>query len=215
MQTQQTITFFGTVSYPAISRTSKNGRKYTAFGVSIISDRNLQAFHYNVVAWGKQGHFAKPLQKRHPRQARHSGAFSARQPRHNALTHRNLRATDQYGRMRLAYDFSLVLMGERYAVRHERLGQIENQKTQTATKLEAVHVCEKCETRFRPDQVNEDVNITGVIECKICSHIGSLRILVLPQEQNLMDKTYQSCFAFVRSFKRRTKPLRNSLTTRP
>jgi len=63
MQTQQTITLFGTVSNPAISRTSKNGRKYTAFGVAIISDRNLQAFHYNVVAWGKQGHFAQTLQR--------------------------------------------------------------------------------------------------------------------------------------------------------
>jgi len=62
MQTQQTITLFGTVSNSATSRISKNGRKYTAFGVSIISDRNLQAFHYNVVAFGKQGHFAKPLQ---------------------------------------------------------------------------------------------------------------------------------------------------------
>jgi hypothetical protein len=63
MQIQQTITLFGTVSNPAVSRTSRNGRSYTAFGVSIISDRNLQAFHYNVVAWGKQGHFAKPLQR--------------------------------------------------------------------------------------------------------------------------------------------------------
>ena len=45
MQTQQTITFFGTVSNSATSRTSKTGRKYTAFGVSIISERNLQAFH--------------------------------------------------------------------------------------------------------------------------------------------------------------------------
>ena len=63
MQTQQTITLFGTVSNSATSRTSKNGRKYTAFGVAIIADRNLQAFHYNVVAFGKQGHFAKPLQK--------------------------------------------------------------------------------------------------------------------------------------------------------
>lgn len=61
MQTQQTITFFGTVSNSATSRTSKTGRKYTAFGVSIISDRNLQAFHYNVVAFGKQGHFAEQL----------------------------------------------------------------------------------------------------------------------------------------------------------
>ena len=63
MQTQQTITLFGTISNPAVTRTSKTGRKYAAFGVSIISDRNLQAFHYNVVAWGKQGDFAKPLQK--------------------------------------------------------------------------------------------------------------------------------------------------------
>ena len=62
MQTQQTITLFGTVSNSATSRISKNGRKYTALGVAIISDRNLQAFHYNVVAFGKQGHFAKPLQ---------------------------------------------------------------------------------------------------------------------------------------------------------
>ena len=63
MQTQQTITLFGTVSNSAISRISKSGRKYTAFGVVIISDRNLQAFHYNVVAWGKQGRFAQPLQR--------------------------------------------------------------------------------------------------------------------------------------------------------
>ncbi len=65
---------------------------------------------------------------------------------------------------------------------------MENHQTQAAKKLEAVHVCEKCETRFRPDEVNEDVNITGVIECKVCSHIGPLRILILPQEQELMDK---------------------------
>jgi hypothetical protein len=62
MQTQQTITFFGTVSNSATIRTSKTGRNYTAFGVAIISDSNFQAFHYNVVAFGKQGHFAKQLQ---------------------------------------------------------------------------------------------------------------------------------------------------------
>ena len=63
MQINHTITLFGTVSNSATSRISTNGRKYTAFGVSIISDRNLQAFHYNVVAFGKQGRFAQPLQK--------------------------------------------------------------------------------------------------------------------------------------------------------
>jgi ribosomal protein L32 len=64
-----------------------------------------------------------------------------------------------------------------------------NHETQTATKLEAVHVCEKCETRSRPHQVNEDVNVTGVVECKVCSHVGPLRILILPQESEL---THQS-----------------------
>ena len=59
---QQHITLFGTVSNSASSRITKNGRKYTAFGVAIICDRNLQAFSYNVVAWGKEGHFAKSLQ---------------------------------------------------------------------------------------------------------------------------------------------------------
>jgi hypothetical protein len=61
VQKQQTITFFGTVSNSATSRISKIGRKYTAFGVAIISGRNLHAFHYNVVVFGKQGHFAKLL----------------------------------------------------------------------------------------------------------------------------------------------------------
>jgi hypothetical protein len=63
MQTQQTITLFGTVSNSASSRITRNGRKYTAFGVAIIGDRNLQAFSYNVVAWGKEGHFAESIQK--------------------------------------------------------------------------------------------------------------------------------------------------------
>ena len=60
----KTITFFATVSNSASSRTSKNGRNYTAFGVSILSTTTgTRTFHYNVVAFGKQGHFAKPLQK--------------------------------------------------------------------------------------------------------------------------------------------------------
>jgi Single-strand binding protein family len=63
MQHQQAITLYGTVSNPAVSRTSKNGRTYSAFGVEFISDQDRQAYHYNVVAFGKPGHFAKPLQR--------------------------------------------------------------------------------------------------------------------------------------------------------
>ena len=63
MQTLKTITFFATVSNSATSRTSKNGRNYTAFGISVLDNDRTRTFHYNVVAFGKQGHFAKPLQK--------------------------------------------------------------------------------------------------------------------------------------------------------
>ena len=63
MQIKQTITLFGTVSNSATSRISRNGRKYTAFGVAIISDRNLQAFHYNVVAFATRA--ASPNASRH------------------------------------------------------------------------------------------------------------------------------------------------------
>jgi hypothetical protein len=96
MQIKQTITLFGTVSNSATSRTSKNGRKYTAFGVAIIADRNLQAFHYNVVAFAKQGHFAKPLQKgtriKLVVQAQPSSTTS-----HPPTPHCNLRATGPSG----------------------------------------------------------------------------------------------------------------------
>ncbi len=63
MQTLKTVTFFATVSSSATSRTSKNGRNYTAFGVSILDNDRSRTFDYNVVAFGKQGHFAKPLRK--------------------------------------------------------------------------------------------------------------------------------------------------------
>ncbi len=74
MQTLKTITLFATVSN-SLRRTSKNGRNYTAFGVSILDNDRTRIFHYNVVAFGKQGHFAKPLQKG-TRQARDPGTIS-------------------------------------------------------------------------------------------------------------------------------------------
>ena len=78
MQTQSIITVFGTISNLATSRISQKGRKYNAFGVAVISDRNSQAFHFNVVAFGKQGHFGRPLQIGRPYQASRPGALSAR-----------------------------------------------------------------------------------------------------------------------------------------
>jgi hypothetical protein len=75
MQTLKTITFFGTVSNSATSRSSRN---YTAFDVSILARTRQQTFHYNVVAFGKQGHFAKPVQIGHMHQGRHSGPVPTR-----------------------------------------------------------------------------------------------------------------------------------------
>ena len=63
MQTLKTIILFGTVSNPATTRTSRNGREDSAFGVSILNKERNRIFHYNIVAFGKQGRFAKPLQK--------------------------------------------------------------------------------------------------------------------------------------------------------
>ena len=60
-------------------------------------------------------------------------------------------------------------------------GKMGDQEPEESGKLEVFHVCEKCGTSFRPGQVNEDVNATGVIECPVCSHIGPLRIQILPQ----------------------------------
>ncbi|WP_035356966.1 single-stranded DNA-binding protein [Edaphobacter aggregans] len=61
MTQTNTITLFGTISKTATARTSKNGRKYTAFGFSVIPQKGSAPLHYNVVAFGKQGHFAKEL----------------------------------------------------------------------------------------------------------------------------------------------------------
>jgi len=63
MQKPATITFFATVSNPAASRISKNGHPYSAFGIALLSDRDLEPFHYNVVAFGNAGQFAKSLSR--------------------------------------------------------------------------------------------------------------------------------------------------------
>jgi hypothetical protein len=63
MQTPTTISLYATISNDAVKRTSKNGRDYTAFGIAVISERDRQAYHYNVVAFGRPGHFAQHLQR--------------------------------------------------------------------------------------------------------------------------------------------------------
>ncbi len=100
MQTQKTITLFATVSNSATSRTSKNGRNYTAFGVSILDNDRTRTFHYNVVAFGKQGHFAKPLQKGTRIKLVVQATVPARQHRQHPASHSNLRAAGSSGRIK-------------------------------------------------------------------------------------------------------------------
>lgn len=49
-------------------------------------------------------------------------------------------------------------------------------------RLIAVHVCQKCEAVYSPSQVNEDVNVTGVVQCKACGHIGPLHIRIVNRD---------------------------------
>ena len=58
MEAQQTITFFATVSNSASSRGTKNGCKYTAFKVSIISDRLGKSSL--VSPWASRGALRQP-----------------------------------------------------------------------------------------------------------------------------------------------------------
>jgi hypothetical protein len=63
MQNQPSLTCFATISNDAVTRTAKNGREYAAFGIAMLSFPDMQAFHYNVVAFGKAGAYAKTLQR--------------------------------------------------------------------------------------------------------------------------------------------------------
>ena len=57
----------------------------------------------------------------------------------------------------------------------------ENSKTDGG-KLKIVHVCEECGTSSSPTQVNDDVNVTGVVVCPVCRHFGPLNISVVDDD---------------------------------
>jgi ribosomal protein L40E len=53
---------------------------------------------------------------------------------------------------------------------------------QRPERLAVVHVCKKCDSASNPPEVNEDVNVTGVVQCRICGHMGPLRIRVVEKD---------------------------------
>ena len=47
--------------------------------------------------------------------------------------------------------------------------------------LEIVHVCERCGTALTYSQVPEDVTVTGIVDCRVCGHVGRLHVEVREQ----------------------------------
>ena len=45
--------------------------------------------------------------------------------------------------------------------------------------LSAVHVCERCGARSAPNELNDEVSVTGVVQCRTCGHIGPLDIQIV------------------------------------
>ena len=49
----------------------------------------------------------------------------------------------------------------------------------SAKKPEVVHECERCLATLTPAESGQKVNVTGEVECKVCGHIGPLRIRII------------------------------------
>jgi DNA-directed RNA polymerase subunit RPC12/RpoP len=57
-----------------------------------------------------------------------------------------------------------------------------DREDQRSRRLEAVHVCERCGAKATPTQVKDEVNVTGVVQCNTCSHVGPLRIQIVDSD---------------------------------
>lgn len=115
MQTLKTVTFFGTVSNPATSRTSKSGRHYTAFGVSILDTKRQQTFHYNVVPSASRASSPASSRRAHALSSLSRRSHTARQHSLHPTSHRNLRAAGSSGRSGLEQRLSLRLRSSSFS----------------------------------------------------------------------------------------------------
>jgi hypothetical protein len=46
-----------------------------------------------------------------------------------------------------------------------------------------VHECDRCHATVTPAESGQGVNVSGVIQCRVCSHVGPLRIKVLMEDR--------------------------------
>ena len=47
------------------------------------------------------------------------------------------------------------------------------------SKLIVVHECENCLASLTPSESSQAVNVSGVVQCKTCGHIGPLRVRIV------------------------------------
>ena len=46
-----------------------------------------------------------------------------------------------------------------------------------------VHQCERCGSTQTPEESGQVVNVSGIVTCKVCGHVGPLRVHVLDRLQ--------------------------------
>ena len=46
-----------------------------------------------------------------------------------------------------------------------------------------VHECERCQATLTPTQSGHNVNVTGLIECKVCGFEGPLNVKVIQNKR--------------------------------
>ena len=47
----------------------------------------------------------------------------------------------------------------------------------------AVHECERCGATQTPEESGQAVNISGIVTCKVCGHVGPLRVRIIETGQ--------------------------------
>ena len=46
-----------------------------------------------------------------------------------------------------------------------------------------VHECDRCHATVTPAESGQAVNVSGVIQCRVCAHVGPLRIKVVMEDR--------------------------------
>jgi hypothetical protein len=51
------------------------------------------------------------------------------------------------------------------------------------SKPTVVHECDRCHTTVTPAESGQSVNVSGVIQCRVCAHVGPLQIKVVMEDR--------------------------------